>query len=74
MAQSKTGEVLFELPVRGDKDLGVGGSGKIVCTQPRPQIYLVTFTNEPDNRLVTVRKNPPPLLSNGLSIYKIIRI
>lgn len=53
MASSKSSEILFELPIQGSQDLGVGGSGKIVCTEPKPQIYLLTFTNAPDNRLVS---------------------
>lgn len=38
---------LFELPIRN------GGNGNIICTQPAPKVYLLTFANGPDNRLVT---------------------
>lgn len=46
-------DILFELPIGGAKITGKGNTGKIVCTQPRPKIYLLTFENGPDNRLVT---------------------
>lgn len=44
---AKRGAVLFELPV--------GAQGKLVCTQPKDKVYLVTFTSPPDNRLISVR-------------------
>ena len=56
MAPAKVFGALFELPIRGGGELGVGGNGNIVCTQPAPKVYLLTFTNGPDNRLVTVSK------------------
>ena len=43
------GEVLFKLPIEG--------VGKVVCTQPAKQVYLVTFTSGADNRLVSVCSN-----------------
>lgn len=58
---SKGGKVLFEIPIRDESDgveEGDGGAGpndnKIVCTEPAPRVYLLTFMNAPDNRLVTV--------------------
>lgn len=33
--------------------VGIGGTGKIVCTQPKESVYLLNFSNPPDNRLVT---------------------
>lgn len=49
---AKASEVLFELPIRGDQD---GGKGRIVATQPKPKVYLLSFENGPDNRLLSVR-------------------
>ncbi|WPH00213.1 putative carnitinyl-CoA dehydratase [Acrodontium crateriforme] len=40
-----TGKVLFQLPIAATK-------GKVVCTEPKPQVYLITFTSPPDNRLL----------------------
>lgn len=49
-----TGPALFTIPITRPKDMiGTTGTGTIVCTLPRPNIYLLTFTNPPDNRLVT---------------------
>jgi enoyl-CoA hydratase/carnithine racemase len=31
----------------------IGASGSIVCTEPAPAVYLLTFTSPPDNRLTT---------------------
>lgn len=44
------------MAIRGDLlfELAVGKEGNIVVTQPAPNVYLVTFTSPPDNRLVTV--------------------
>jgi len=36
---------LFELPI--------GETGNLVCTEPNPKVYLLTFTYPPDNRLTT---------------------
>ncbi|GIZ45675.1 hypothetical protein CKM354_000883200 [Cercospora kikuchii] len=48
MATSKTGPVLFEVPIdTGDKET----CGKIVCTQPASKVYLLTFSSGQDNRL-----------------------
>jgi len=43
---AKRGEVLFELPI--------GKTGNLVCTTPKDNVYLITFTSPPDNRLVSV--------------------
>jgi enoyl-CoA hydratase/carnithine racemase len=42
---------LFEVPILA----AAGGKpiGSFVCTSPVPQVYLLTFTAPPDNRLVT---------------------
>lgn len=40
-------------PVRTLFDLNIGTTGKIVCTEPAPEIYLLTFALPPDNRLTT---------------------
>ncbi|KAF7196327.1 Enoyl-CoA delta isomerase 3 [Pseudocercospora fuligena] len=53
MAKPTPSSILFDLPIRGEKDIGIGGKGQIICTQPQPKVYLLTFTNAPDNRLVT---------------------
>ncbi|KAM3416541.1 enoyl-CoA hydratase/isomerase family protein [Cercospora zeina] len=48
MATSKTGPVLFEVPIdTGDKET----SGNIICTEPASKVYLLTFSSGPDNRL-----------------------
>ncbi|CAK4000824.1 related to enoyl- hydratase isomerase [Lecanosticta acicola] len=43
---------LFTLPItttpHGTKQIGT-----LICTQPKPKIYLLTFSSPPDNRLVT---------------------
>lgn len=31
--------------------LSIGSNGSVVCTQPKAKVYLLTFTNPPDNRL-----------------------
>jgi hypothetical protein len=43
--------ILFELPIL----LSPKGNptGTIICTSPARQVYLLTFTSPPDNRLVT---------------------
>ncbi|KAH8650144.1 enoyl-CoA hydratase/isomerase family protein [Xylariales sp. PMI_506] len=41
-------QTLFTVPIPGLKD-HVGG--EIVCTEPAPQVYLLTFASPPDNRL-----------------------
>lgn len=43
---------LFTLPILASPNSDVG-AGTIVCTSPSPQIYLLTFTAHPDNRLKT---------------------
>jgi hypothetical protein len=45
MAQA--GEVLFKLPIAVT-------NGEIVVTQPKPQVYLLTFNSPQDNRLLPV--------------------
>ena len=40
------GEVLFEL--------AIGKDGNVVCSEPAKQVYLITWTSRPDNRLATV--------------------
>ena len=40
-------------PVRALFDLNIGTTGKITCTEPSPQVYLLTFALPPDNRLMT---------------------
>jgi hypothetical protein len=45
MAQA--GEVLFKLPIAAT-------NGEIVVTQPKPQVYLLTFNSPDDNRLLAV--------------------
>ena len=40
-------------PVRTLFDLSIGTTGKITCTEPSPEIYLLTFALPPDNRLTT---------------------
>lgn len=47
--QSSSGTILFELPIRG----GDGSKGQVVATESSPQVYLLTFSNGPDNRLIT---------------------
>ena len=42
---------LFELPILSSSTGKPIGS--FVCTSPAPQVYLLTFTSPPDNRLVT---------------------
>lgn len=49
---AQVSEILFELPIRGEQD---GGKGKIVVTQPKANVYLLSFENGPDNRLLSVR-------------------
>lgn len=47
ISMASTGKVLFELPIAAT-------NGNVVCTEPAPQVYLITFTSPPDNRLLTV--------------------
>ncbi|KAK3067781.1 hypothetical protein LTR53_015142, partial [Teratosphaeriaceae sp. CCFEE 6253] len=42
---AKRGPVLFELPI--------GDNGNVVCTSPQDNVYLITFTSPPDNRLTS---------------------
>jgi len=42
---AQTGEVLFKLPIAVTE-------GEIVVTQPKPQVYLLTFNSPQDNRLL----------------------
>jgi Delta3-Delta2-enoyl-CoA isomerase len=43
--------ILFELPIISPP---TGKTiGTFICTSPTPQVYLLTFTSLPDNRLVT---------------------
>ena len=51
MMEEESGKVLFELPIAAT-------SGKVVCTQPAKQVYLITWTSGADNRLLTVRLPP----------------
>jgi enoyl-CoA hydratase/carnithine racemase len=41
-------KTLFEVPI---KRLSAHVGGHIVCTEPIPQVYFLTFTSPPDNRL-----------------------
>lgn len=41
---------LFSVPI---PPCGAHPGGSITCTQPQPQIYLLTFISPPDNRLTT---------------------
>jgi hypothetical protein len=43
----ESGKVLFELPIAAT-------GGKVVCSLPAKQVYLVTWTSGADNRLLTV--------------------
>jgi len=43
--------VLFTLPILFSST--ATPSGSIVCTSPAPGVYLLTFTSQPDNRLLT---------------------
>lgn len=43
-------QVLFAVPVESS-------GGEVVCTQPAKQVYLVTWTSGPDNRLTSVRSS-----------------
>lgn len=52
---SKYEKALFDLP------LATTG-GNIVCTEPAKQVYLLTWTSNPDNRLTTVS----PMYNNML--------
>lgn len=38
-------------PVKALFDLNIGTTGKITCTEPSPEVYLLTFASPPDNRL-----------------------
>ncbi|KAK5660660.1 hypothetical protein OQA88_12024 [Cercophora sp. LCS_1] len=42
---------LFTIPI---PPLGAHPGGTVVCTSPAPQVYLLTITSPPDNRLTTV--------------------
>lgn len=42
---------LFELPILSTP--AGKASGTIICTSPVPEVYLLTFTSAPDNRLTT---------------------
>jgi hypothetical protein len=45
---------LFQVPILTTNSTSSGNpSGIIVVTSPAPQVYLLTFTDPPDNRLVT---------------------
>lgn len=46
-AAQERGQVLFEVSIEG-------GAGNVVCTQPAKQVFLITFTSGPDNRLISV--------------------
>lgn len=41
---------LFTIPI---EPLPSHPGGAIVCTEPSPAVYLLTFTSAPDNRLTT---------------------
>ena len=43
-------EPLFTIPIA---PLGAHPGGQIVCTSPKPAVYLLTFSSPPDNRLTT---------------------
>jgi len=43
---------LFEIPITSSSSPSKG-INKIVCGSPAPQVYLLTFTAPPDNRLIT---------------------
>ena len=45
-------QTLFTLPVLSSPTAHTS-SGSFVCTSPSPNVYLITFTSPPDNRLVT---------------------
>ncbi|KAL3421426.1 enoyl-CoA hydratase/isomerase [Phlyctema vagabunda] len=44
---------LFTLPILPSGKLDAIPTGSILCTSPAPQVYLLTFTAPPDNRLLT---------------------
>lgn len=44
-------DALFSLPIISNPS--ASPIGTIVCTSPAPEVYLLTFTAPPDNRLVT---------------------
>ena len=60
MMEEESGKVLFELPIAAT-------SGKVVCTQPAKQVYLITWTSGADNRLLTVRLPPQAHKTNNKS-------
>ena len=41
---------LFSVPI---PKMGAHPGGEIVCTSPKPQVYVLTWTSPPDNRLTT---------------------
>lgn len=41
---------LFTIPIA---PLGEHPGGEIVCTSPKPKVYLLTFSSPPDNRITT---------------------
>jgi hypothetical protein len=45
-AQETRSEGLFELPI--------GDRGRVVVSQPKDKVYLITFSSPPDNRLTSV--------------------
>lgn len=45
-----TSTTLFEIPIPPIEN---HPGGSIVCTTPRPRVYLLTFSSPPDNRLTT---------------------
>ncbi|KAL2265174.1 hypothetical protein VTJ83DRAFT_6274 [Remersonia thermophila] len=50
MATADKGKHLFTIPI---PPLNQHPGGAIVATEPAPQVYLLTFTSPPDNRLTT---------------------
>ena len=42
---------LFTIPIPPQGEQHPGGS--IVCTEPQPRVYLLTWTSPPDNRLTS---------------------
>lgn len=49
-APASPGKQLFSVPIPA---LGAHPGGSIICTEPQPAVYLLTFASPPDNRLTT---------------------
>lgn len=50
MAENQPPSPLFTVPIAALDD---HPGGSIVCTEPAPAVYLLTFSSPPDNRLTT---------------------